>query len=391
MHSVELHEPRIDLAAATNDGAVHFIPRPSSNGNVVMWRCSLACRSRATSVANAFGTMIEDSYSNERPSPDDPCSALREEDGRWRCRCARAQTINPRLRIFHRLADASPEPLLITQIDADAQRIIYANPAFCRLNGCTPAQLLGREWQSLLESGFGVCAVDGQLTATRHDARIALRARDGHGNVRCLEMSRWVLRDEGGDATHLVILMRDVSFEQSEREGLEHRAYHDALTDLASRHLFRDRFLQTRAHARRQGGSFILALIDLDDFKSINDRFGHHGGDQVLKCFGARLAASIRTENTVARLGGDEFGLLLDDATDGEPMHRFIARIREVIGRPMILGGQRISIAFSVGISRFPADGDDLDRLLRIADTRLYRVKARRHVRRGEARATRAR
>ena len=132
-------------------------------------------------------------------------------------------------------------------------------------------------------------------------------------------------------------------------------------------------------------------MIDLDDFKSINDRFGHHGGDQVLKCFGARLAASIRTENTVARLGGDEFVLLLDETTDGEPMHRFIARVREVIGRPMIIDGQRITISCSVGISRYPVDGDDLDRLLRIADTQLYRIKASRHVRRGDARATRAR
>jgi len=293
--------------------------------------------------------------------------------------------------LFHRLADASPEPLLIARIDADAHRIIYANPAFCRLSGCSASQILGREWQSLVESGFGVCGTDGQLSATRQEARVALRTEDVHGNERCLEMSRWVLRDESGAATHLVILMRDVSLEQSQRDGLERRAYHDALTDLANRHLFHDRFLQARAHARRHGGSFILALIDLDDFKSINDCFGHHGGDQVLKCFGARLAASIRAENTVARLGGDEFVLLLDEATEGEPMHRLIARIRELIGRPMILDGQRINVSCSVGISRYPVDGDDLDRLLRIADTKLYRVKECRHQCHGEAQTARVR
>ena len=298
----------------------------------------------------------------------------------------------PASSLFHQLADASPEPLLITRIDADAHRIVYANPAFRRLSGCTTAQILGREWQSLVESGFHVDGATGPLTATRRDdARIALRVQDAHGNERCLEMSRWMLRDESGAATHLVVLMRDVTFEQSQRDGLVRRAYHDALTGLANRYLFRDRFLQARAHAQRHGGSFILALIDIDDFKSINDGFGHHGGDQVLKCFGARLAASIRAENTVARLGGDEFVLLLDEATEGEPPHRLIARLREVIGRPMILGGQSITVSCTVGISRYPADGEELERLLRVADSKLYRVKASRHVRREEARAVRAR
>lgn len=289
----------------------------------------------------------------------------------------------PPLALFHQLADASPEPLLIARIEADADRIVYANPAFLRLSGSSTAQILGQDWQSLVESGFGVAGGEGTMTATRHDARIALRVEDAEGHERCLEMSRWLLHDERGVATHVVTLMRDVSFEQSERAGLERRAYHDALTGLANRDLFRDRFLQARAHARRHGGSFVLALIDLDDFKSINDGFGHHGGDQVLKCFAARLAASIRAENTVARLGGDEFVLLLDEAGEGEPLDRLIARIRAMIGRPMILDGRPITVSCTVGISRYPKDGDALDRLLRIADSQLYRVKASRHRRRG--------
>ena len=296
----------------------------------------------------------------------------------------------PASSLFHRLADASPEPLLITRIDADAHRIVYANPAFCRLSGCTGAQILGREWQSLVESGFGAGGADGRLTATRRDdAHIALRVHDAHGTERCLEMSRWVLRDDHGAATHLVVLMRDVTFEQCQRDGLVHRAYHDELTGLANRYLFRDRFLQARAHVRRHGGSFILALIDIDEFKSINDRFGHHGGDQVLKCFGARLAASIRAENTVARIGGDEFVLLLDEAAEGAPERGLVARLREMIGRPMILGGRTLRVSCSVGISRYPTDGEDLERLLRIADSTLYRVKASRHVRSPETTAAR--
>ncbi|MDE2294978.1 MAG: sensor domain-containing diguanylate cyclase [Gammaproteobacteria bacterium] len=290
--------------------------------------------------------------------------------------------------LFHDLAEASPEPLLITRIDVDAHRIIYANPAFYRLSGCTAAQIVGREWQSLVESGFHVGGADAQLTAMRRDdARIELRVQDAFGDERHLTMSRWVLRDDRGDATHLVVLMRDVTFEQSRRDGLEHRACHDALTGLANRYLFRDHFLQARAHARRHRSSFILALIDIDDFKSINDGFGHHGGDQVLKCFGARLSASIRAENTVARLGGDEFVLLLDTTADGEPMHRLIARLRAMIGRPMILDGRALTVSCSVGISRYPVDGEDLERLLQVADATLYRVKANRHAHAGAANA----
>lgn len=283
---------------------------------------------------------------------------------------------NPQ-RLFRRLVDENPEPMVITLIGQTSRRIVYANSAFCRLSGCSVQQVLGRDWRLVLDPGLDMFDSKPMLPVTGTGVtRETLRVQDQQGHARWLNVRSWALRDEDGAITHHVTVLRDVTSEQSYRDRLEQRAYYDALTGLANRYLFCDRFSQAMARMRRHGGSFTLALLDLDDFKSINDYFGHPGGDQVLRCVGMRLAAAIRTEDTVARLGGDEFSLLLLEAGGGEPVHRLIARVIEAIERPMVIEGQRLTVSCCVGTSSCPADGVELESLLEIADSALYRGKA---------------
>ncbi|MDE1923512.1 MAG: sensor domain-containing diguanylate cyclase [Gammaproteobacteria bacterium] len=274
--------------------------------------------------------------------------------------------------LFRWLADANPEPMLITCLGRTSRRIAYANPAFYRLSDCTARRIIGRDWRLAFSKSMPTMGGDGV-------ARETLRVEDRDGNQRRLNVRRWALRDDNGAITHQVTVLQDVTSEENYRDQLEQRACHDALTGLANRYLFRDRFSQAAARIRRRGGSFTLMLLDLDDFKSINDRFGHPGGDQVLRCVGMRLAAAVRGYDTVARLGGDEFALLLLEPDDGGPLNRVVARILEAVERPMVVEGRRLTVSCCAGSSCCPGDGVKLEALLEIADTALYRGKSSLH------------
>lgn len=154
-------------------------------------------------------------------------------------------------------------------------------------------------------------------------------------------------------------------------------ALHDSLTGLPNRLLFADRFQQAMARHRRQGGHGALVLLDLDDFKAINDRFGHAGGDELLQAVARRLRACVRGSDTVARLGGDEFALLLEPPAGEAALAAVLARIRSGFARAFRVNGQLVGMGASIGIARFPDQGEELEGLLRLADSALYRDKTR--------------
>jgi diguanylate cyclase len=150
-------------------------------------------------------------------------------------------------------------------------------------------------------------------------------------------------------------------------------AEHDALTDLPNRALFHRRVEDTLERGRDTGRSTVIAIIDLDRFKDINDTLGHHNGDRLLTTLSDRLCAHLRGMDALARLGGDEFGVVLGDVREPEAI---LGRLREVIEQEVELSGLPVSIEASVGYVVAPDHGDDVDELLQKADVAMYVAKA---------------
>ncbi|MBL8260299.1 MAG: diguanylate cyclase [Candidatus Competibacteraceae bacterium] len=160
------------------------------------------------------------------------------------------------------------------------------------------------------------------------------------------------------------------------RERLRWAANYDALTHLPNRLLLADRLKQAVARASRSGRMLVVAYLDLDGFKPVNDKFGHEVGDRLLVVVAKRLQCDLRGDDTVARLGGDEFVLLLSDFDHLREAETALKRVLKMISEPYeVVPAQRISIGASIGASVFPADDTDPDALLRYADQAMYSAK----------------
>ena len=160
--------------------------------------------------------------------------------------------------------------------------------------------------------------------------------------------------------------------------ALARAATHDALTGLPNRLLFLDRLTQILGHARRTGSTVAVLFLDLDDFKAVNDRFGHETGDRLLQVVAERLQRNLRAGDTAARFGGDEFTVVLSDVTDRARACRAAARLQAAIEQPVELAGQLLAPRVSVGVASGTAEGVSAEELLRRADAAMYRCKARR-------------
>jgi diguanylate cyclase (GGDEF)-like protein len=153
---------------------------------------------------------------------------------------------------------------------------------------------------------------------------------------------------------------------------LMHDASHDALTGLLNRRSYELLLDQAVSRARRYGWPFALVLLDLDDFKVVNDRYGHAAGDAALRAVGAELRAALRGGDVAARLGGDEFALLVVGVENVASLSPLLGRLKRALERAV----PETTVGFSVGVACFPSDTDDPDALTGLADERLYAAKA---------------
>jgi diguanylate cyclase (GGDEF)-like protein len=158
-------------------------------------------------------------------------------------------------------------------------------------------------------------------------------------------------------------------------EQIEHLAYHDLLTGLPNRSLFLERARVTLSRAERDGQRAAVLFLDLDQFKSVNDSWGHAYGDEVLKVVGERLRGTLRQGDSVARLGGDEFTALLPAIGDEESLARVTSKLVAALREPIHVQGREVVLTASFGVSRFPEDGRDPEELLRKADLAMYQAK----------------
>jgi diguanylate cyclase (GGDEF)-like protein/PAS domain S-box-containing protein len=278
------------------------------------------------------------------------------------------------LRLAASVFDNSQDGILIT----DATRTIIAvNPAFVRMTGYSPAEAVGKT-PRLLRSGlhdetFYQQMFD-KLQATDHwQGEIWNRRKDGSTYVELLNIS--AVRDTSGNISHYVGVSTDIQSLKDTQQRLEQMAHYDALTTLPNRTMLADRLQQALAQAERHQQLLAVCFLDLDDFKPINDRYGHATGDHLLIEVANRLKQSVRAGDTVARLGGDEFVLLLTNVMQIAELEQVLRRIQLEAAAPYAVDGKELRVSASIGVSIYPFDKGDADTLLRHADQAMYQAK----------------
>jgi diguanylate cyclase (GGDEF)-like protein len=175
--------------------------------------------------------------------------------------------------------------------------------------------------------------------------------------------------------THLRRTRRHSAALEQVNAQLLHNATHDALTGLPNRLLLADRLEQAIAHAERHGTRCALLLVDLDQFKAVNDSLGHALGDELLTEVARRLRTTVRRSDTLARFGGDEFVLVLNDVAAVEEIEGIIQAVCRCLTRPIELADLEVHVSLSVGVSIYPTDGTDRETLLKHADVAMYQAK----------------
>lgn len=176
---------------------------------------------------------------------------------------------------------------------------------------------------------------------------------------------------------HLLVRAIQYALERKQvEEQLYHLAHHDALTGLPNRKFFYDQLKQALAMARRHHRQLAIMFLDLGNFKKINDRLGHHCGDQLLQLVAKRLAGCVREVDCLARIGGDEFIIAFTDMTHPQDATIAANKIIDTFAEPFQVDEHRIRARASIGISLYPSDGNDMESLIRNADLAMYQAKA---------------
>jgi diguanylate cyclase (GGDEF)-like protein/PAS domain S-box-containing protein len=261
----------------------------------------------------------------------------------------------------------------------DRGRVLFANSAAARIFGRPVNRLVGMAFEDLLpeklrgEPGSVLRRCLGNGLTNDPSTPVRLRALQQDGREIPLEVS---FGEEGGGRHRIFTgIVRDITLRLEAEEQIERLAYHDGLTGLPNRALFTDRLNQALSRARRRDEKIAVMFLDLDDFKAINDSLGHTWGDAVLREVGGRLRSCLRGQDTAARVGGDEFLVFLPEMKDARSIGPVAIKILDTIARPIELEGRSLPVTASIGISVFPADGTDLETLMRNADIAMYRAK----------------
>ena len=275
---------------------------------------------------------------------------------------------------FRSLVQNSSDIIAVLERDLT---IRYHTPSVERVLGYREDELVGVSLSGLLDTGEAE-----RLSSFLEEVHSApgvpmpfdLRLRRKNGSACQLET---VFNDLLGDANiaGVVVTARDVTERRALEEQLAHQAFHDSLTGLANRLLFKDRVEHALELTRRRDRMVAVLFIDLDDFKTVNDSLGHAAGDDLLIAVARRLQACLRPEDTCARLGGDEFAVMVENIANSEAAVLVARRILDALSEPLQLFGSPVEVRASVGVS-VGATGLTTNEILRNADLAMYRAKS---------------
>lgn len=280
-----------------------------------------------------------------------------------------------RIRLLACAFDNTSEGMMVTDLNTE---ILFVNKALEEMTGYSEEELLGNTPQ-LFRSGrhdhlFYEVMWDHILKTGRWSGEVWNRRKNGE--IYPVWMSINAVYDEQQQPSHYIGISTDITRLKDTESQLQHLAHYDPLTDLPNRLLFQSRVEHAIQHANRHENRLGIMVVDLDDFKKINDSLGHPIGDELLVAVSGRWRKRLRQEDTLARLGGDEFVLLIENMQKADDAGNIARDLLACLSSPFKLStGDEVYVEASIGISLFPDDGQSADDLLRDADTALYRSK----------------
>jgi len=302
-----------------------------------------------------------------------------------------AQQLESSEKMYRFMVDASPD--IIYMLNQEG-RFTFVNDRACQLLGYRREELIGQHYATLvveedLERALHVfnerraderASRDVELrlacrAGTRHEKTFDTRVMTISLNATGMHMPDLGRKRRSFRGTYGIA--RDITSRKRAEAVILHQAYHDILTDLPNRTLFKDRLGQAMLQARRNRTELAVMFIDLDRFKLVNDTLGHVKGDELLQQVAARLKECLRRGDTLARQGGDEFTIVLPELRSQDDARIVAAKFLDRLHRPFDLDGHEVHISASIGIALYPAHGDSIDALLRHADIAMYQVKGR--------------
>lgn len=278
---------------------------------------------------------------------------------------------------FRSLVQNAPD--LITVVDVD-ERVLYQSPSIRRVLGYEADDIVGNQLSSYVHEDDLVAlrAFMHELVSNPEEiGSVEVRLRHRDGSWRYLEIRGSDRRDD--PVAGIVLNSRDITKHKNLEEELTFQAFHDSLTGLANRASFTDRLAHALARSRRTGTIPAVLFIDLDNFKAVNDSFGHSAGDEVLASVAKRIQSCLRAEDTTARLGGDEFAVLLEDLDTPDRARLVAERILRAQEAPFSYQGQDVYVRASIGVATADGLNDDeqsgVRTILRNADVAMYAAK----------------
>ncbi|WP_051302990.1 EAL domain-containing protein [Psychromonas aquimarina] len=278
------------------------------------------------------------------------------------------------LKLAESVFNESVESIVITDKEA---LILRVNPAFCRVTGYSSKLIVGRN-PRFLQSGRHDHAfyLEFWETLLKEDSwKGEIWNRRKNGDVFPAWQTVSAVRDKTGNIIQFISIFSDISEKKVTEERIYHLAHYDIVTGLHNRSAFYEQMKMAIAGSLRHKHKLALLYLDLDNFKLINDASGHATGDLLLKFVADRLRSEVRKVDIIARLGGDEFVVLLTDIQSNQDVLQVAEKILKTIASPILLDHTEVVVTSSIGISTFPADGEDADTLLKNADAAMYRAK----------------
>ncbi|MBY0341047.1 MAG: diguanylate cyclase [Rhodocyclaceae bacterium] len=279
-----------------------------------------------------------------------------------------------RERLAAQVVEHTPQGVMVTDAALCVQMV---NVAFTRITGYSASESVGRPpafLQSDEQSTEFYQALWSQVIKDQSwEGEVWCRRRNGELIAEWLSIN--ALRDERGVVTHYICLFTDITRLKESAQRMEYFAHHDMLTGLANSRLLHARLEHSIQLAQRVKRQFAVLFIDLDNFKAVNDRFGHARGDELLREAAQRIAQSLRAGDTLARLGGDEFVVLLEDVGSAAEAQRVIDGVQQQFPCTVASDDCSVDVGASIGISFYPQDGTTAATLLGKADHAMYATK----------------